>query len=374
MQDINARGAFLAPFIAAGFVPVEPPVLQPSSLFLDLSGEEIAKRLYITADSEGAELCLRPELTIPVCREHLSGGDGARPGAYCYYGNAFRQRGAASGEFLQAGIESIGRTDTAEADAEIFALALDCARDHGLPAPVIRVGDTSLFRALIDTLDLPPAWARRLMRDFGRNDLFAADLATIDAGRGQGASRSGVLAALAGADRKAARLLVEDLLAIGSISKVGGRSVSEIADRFLEQADLASAGARVSEEKLALLRRYLAISGTPTEAAAALRSMAAESGLPIAQPLRALEARNAALEARGVDLAALRFDAAFGRRLDYYSGFVFEIHDPAKPDQLQVIGGGRYDGLLHLLGAQSAVPAIGFSVWIERLPAANTGA
>ncbi len=368
VQDIHERERFLAPFMAAGFEPVEPPVLQPSSLFLDLSGEEIAKRLYITTDNEGTELCLRPELTIPVCRAYLMQTQRPLTAAYCYYGMAFRQHGKAVGEFLQAGVESIGREDTAQADADVFALALSCAKDHGVTQPLLRIGDTSLFRALIAALDLPSAWERRLLRDFGRNDLFAADLATLDAGRTQASSRAGVLAALAGADRKAARALVEDLLAIGSISQVGGRSVGEIADRFLEQADLAVAGERVSEEKLALLRRYLAISGAPSEAALMLRTLASEAGLPIAQPLRVFEARNAALVERGIDLNTVRFDAAFGRRLDYYSGFVFEFHQSCSPDQPQFIGGGRYDGLLHLLGAQEPVPAVGFSVWIERLP------
>jgi len=46
-----------------------------------------------------------------------------------------------------------------------------------------------------------------------------------------------VLAALAGSDPKAAHALVTDLLSIAA-SRGGGRSVGEIADRFLEQAAL----------------------------------------------------------------------------------------------------------------------------------------
>ena len=48
----------------------------------------------------------------------------------------------------------------------------------------------------------------------------------------------GVLAALAGSDPKAAHHLVTDLLSIAGIAAVGGRSVAEIAERFLEQAAL----------------------------------------------------------------------------------------------------------------------------------------
>ena len=47
-----------------------------------------------------------------------------------------------------------------------------------------------------------------------------------------------MLAALAGSDPKAAHHLVTDLLSIAGIAAVGGRSVDEIAERFLEQAAL----------------------------------------------------------------------------------------------------------------------------------------
>ena len=59
-------------FLAAGFSRLEPPVLQPASVFLDMSGEDIRGRLYLTTDASGAELCLRPDYTIPVCLAYLA--------------------------------------------------------------------------------------------------------------------------------------------------------------------------------------------------------------------------------------------------------------------------------------------------------------
>jgi ATP phosphoribosyltransferase regulatory subunit len=35
--------------------------------------------------------------------------------------------------------------------------------------------------------------------------------------------------------------------------------------------------------------------------------------------------------------------------------------------QGQLVAGGRYDELLTRLGAKAAIPAVGFSVWIERV-------
>ena len=66
----------LASFERAGYLRVAPPILQPAGPFLDLSGEDIRKRMYLTTDAQGRELCLRPDLTIPVSREYLA-SDGA---------------------------------------------------------------------------------------------------------------------------------------------------------------------------------------------------------------------------------------------------------------------------------------------------------
>jgi ATP phosphoribosyltransferase regulatory subunit len=65
----------------------------------------------------------------------------------------------------------------------------------------------------------------------------------------------------------------------------------------------------------------------------------------------------------------IRFSTAFGRGFDYYTGFVFELHDPSLKVQGQLVAGGRYDGMLARLGASEAIPAVGFAVWIERLAA-----
>ena len=73
MSDQALAGeALLALFQRAGYGMIEPPVLQPAELFLDLSGEEMRRRMFVTLDANGAELCLRPEYTIPVCRTHLA--------------------------------------------------------------------------------------------------------------------------------------------------------------------------------------------------------------------------------------------------------------------------------------------------------------
>ena len=77
-----------------------------------------------------------------------------------------------------------------------------------------------------------------------------------------------------------------------------------------------------------------------------------------------------AMEARGIDTGMTRFSTSFGRGVDYYTGFEFELHAKAQSKSNGVeplVAGGRYDGLMTQLGAGTPIPAVGFSVWIEAL-------
>ena len=373
-------GALLASFERAGYTRLTPAILQPAEPFLDLSGEDIRKRMYLTTDPQGRELCLRPDLTIPVSRDYLASPSAGTPQGFCYLGPVFRHRKEksegdnGSSEFLQAGIESFGRSDTAAADAEMLALGLEATGHYGLSKPDIRMGDVALFSALVTALDLAPAWKRRLIKDFNHKSSLAHDLDRLSISPSHARPEyQGVLAALAGSDPKAAHALVTDLLSIAGITAVGGRSVGEIADRFLEQAAL---GAQTSlpKETRALIEKFLAISGDPDEAAAELRAFARQAFVRHAKvaldaALDLFESRTGFLAARGVDVSRIRFSTAFGRGLDYYTGYVFELHDPGARVMGQLVAGGRYDGLLTRLGSPKSIPAVGFAVWIERLAA-----
>jgi ATP phosphoribosyltransferase regulatory subunit len=370
MTGPDARAEMLvASYEGAGYRRLSPAILQPAEPFLDLSGEDIRRRMFLTSDPAGRELCLRPDLTIPVSRDYLASPLAGKAAGFCYLEPVFRHRDDGPAEFLQAGIESFGRSDTAAADAEMIALGLEATAHYGHAAPEIRMGDVELFSALIGALELAPAWKRRLIKDFNRQTSLAHDLDELSvATAARPPDYQGVLAALAGSDPKAAHALVTDLISIAGITAVGGRSVAEIADRFLEQAAL-GASRRLPQETRAVIERFLSIGGDPDEAASELRALADDSKLALSAALDLFESRTGFLAARGVDVARIRFSTAFGRGIDYYTGVVFELHDATGGVSGQLVAGGRYDGLLSRLGSPRPIPAVGFAVWIERLAA-----
>jgi len=371
-NGLDPRAQALAgSYVRAGYAQIEPPVLQPAEPFLDLSGEDIRRRMFLTTDPDGRELCLRPDLTIPVSRAYLQSTAAGKPAGFCYLGAVFRHRKGAAAEFLQAGIESFGRQDKAAADAEMLALGLEATTQYGVTSPEIRIGDVGLFSAFVAALDLAPAWKRRLIKDFNRKSSLKNDLDQLTLSGANGSKEyQGVLAALAGSDPKAAHHLVTDLLSIAGIAAVGGRTVAEIADRFLEQSAL-NAPTRLPRETRALIERFLSLSGDPDEAAGELRKLAADAKISLGPALDLFETRTGFLAARGVDIRAIKFATAFGRGVDYYTGFVFELHDAH--GQSPLVAGGRYDGLLTRLGARDPIPAVGFAAWIEELGASGNG-
>ena len=82
---------------------------------------------------------------------------------------------------------------------------------------------------------------------------------------------------------------------------------------------------------------------------------------PCAEHFAAVRAH---LDALGVPY---RLEPALVRGLDYYTRTAFEFYLPGRDGQQQALGGGgRYDGLVELLGGRPT-PGIGFGIGLDRV-------
>lgn len=350
---------------------IDIPVIQPADPFLDMAGEDLRRRIFLTESETGQSLCLRPEFTIPVCLRHIAINSGT-PKRYAYLGQVFRQRRDGGNEFLQSGIEDLGDGDFAAADARAVADATD-ALAMVLPDAALRIvlGDQTVFEAVVAALGLPAGWQTRLIRAFGDHGHLDMLMQSLSEPAGTVAGLDDDIAVLArnGDTQRLAAGLEERMRATGYLSHAS-RTPVEIANRLIAKTQLADA--HLDERALIVLKDFLALETALCDAPATLRDFAHKARLDLDDALATFDARVAALEAGSRDIAAMEYRAAFGRPLDYYTGLVFEIVSQGAV----LAGGGRYDRLLTLLGAKSTIPAVGFSLWLDRIETArgNPGA
>ena len=360
IEALNGQAvSLLGLFASRGYGREEPAVLQPAEIFLDRSGEEIRRRTFTLMDPSGRELCLRPDLTIPICREAVM-SKRSFPARIAYNGLVFRHQPGEPHrptQFFQAGVELLGLEDRAAGETEILSLVVDALKVCGLSDFTIRMGDLALFNALVDALALPAGWRSRLKRHFWRAGYVESLLYWLGHGDGK-------------AKLPGTREEIEALLDARSDAPMAGRTREDIITRALDRA--ADAAKLHLDAKIAdAIAQLLDISGPAEESLAKVRALLVTAGINLDPQLAAMDTRLATLKSLNIDPARVQFTAHFGRNMEYYTGFVFELWARDKEGPVQIAGGGRYDSMMEMLGAKKPVSAIGCAIRTERVLAAK---
>lgn len=351
-EQIRAEALRLQAFFrGAGARAVEPDILQPAHALLDLYGEDIRARAYVTADPLKGEQMLRPDFTVPVVLEHVANGNDGGEARYTYSGEVFRRQEVAepgrSNEYFQVGMEILDSDDPAEAEAEIFARFTAALAPLGLRAAM---GDIGLLTAVVRGLETSEARRGALMRHLWRPRRFRALLDRY-AGRVKVPHARKVML------ERMATEAPEEILADGGLI-IGLREPSEIVARMKTlQADAAEPA--LSEAQVEMIDDLLDIRETPANALDRLRDIAVD--MPSLDPaVERLERRLDAMRAHGVNLDKVEFEASYGRTtMEYYDGFVFGFYAGGQPHLPPVASGGRYDALARVLSQGREIPAVG---------------
>lgn len=366
LESQSAR--LLAEFEAYGAHRIEPAIVQPAGAFLDRMGEDLRKRTYVFTGPDGSEFCLRPDLTIPAAQFYLTEAPACdRSLKLCYAGPVFRHDTAAPdtpGQSLQAGVECFNTASTVASDVEILLLTHKAVASAGLKSATITFGDAGLLPALLSALGLPAHWIAKIRRHAWHRERLHALLERLRTGA---IEDNQFVASLKDHPPEQARQVLRDALELGGIKLIGTRSFDEIADRFIERASEA-ASTRLSSQAANLIESFLSLRTNGSKAVASLTDLCRTASVTISKPLSDLLDRLSLLEKAGLDLARMEFAGQFGRNMEYYTGFVFEIRAATATDP--IAGGGRYDDLLSALGAPKRTPSIGLAVFCDRLAAA----
>ncbi len=329
-------------FVSSGAQVVEADVLLSADTLLDLYGEDIRGRSYLTQDPLLGEMVMRPDFTVPVVQKHME--TGAEPARYTYAGPVFRKQDShpdRANEYIQVGFEVFDGENPADADAEVFAAIADAVASLPVRAAT---GDIGLLIAAVRGLQTSDARKAALLRHLWRPKRFRA---LLDRFCGQSVVPPTRAALLAAADP------FEDAL-----PDFGLRRRSEVVDR-IEALRADAAEPPISKDERGLIDAILALRETLPNVISALRDIAVD--LPsISEAVERLKARSAALATRGVDIDSLDFEGSYGRTsLEYYDGFVFGFYATKTPGLPPIATGGRYDALTAQLGQGRGVPAVG---------------
>ncbi|SDL07553.1 ATP phosphoribosyltransferase regulatory subunit [Aliiruegeria lutimaris] len=349
-EQVRAEAARLQDYFrGSGAQAVEPDILQPAHALLDLYGEDIRARAYVTADPLMGEQMLRPDFTVPVVQMHVaSGGGEAR---YTYAGEVFRRQEVAepgrSNEYFQVGMEIFDAEDPAEAEAEIFARFTAALAPLGLRAAM---GDIGLLTAVVQGLETSEARRSALMRHIWRPKRFRALLDRY-------AGRSKVPTARATMLKRLQNEAPEEIISDAGLI-IGLREPTEIIER-MRTLQAEAAEPPLSGHLVEMIDDLLDIRETPANALDRLRDIAVD--LPaLDMAVERLERRLEAMRSHGVDLDRVEFEASYGRTtMEYYDGFVFGFYAGMYPHLPPVASGGRYDALTRVLAQGREIPAVG---------------
>lgn len=339
MNGVTARaGKLRARFEAAGAVHVETAILQPADTLLDLYGEDIRGRAYVTSDALRGEQMLRPDFTVPVVQMHMAGG--ADPARYTYAGTVFRRQEedeTRANEYEQVGYEVFDRAEPIAADAEVFALIAQALSD----APVrASTGDIGILVAAVAALETSEGRKAALLRHIWRPRKFRTLL-----------------------ERYSKPAISRDVLTAsdpfkGAGPEIGLRRKRDVEERLAAlRKDVETPP--VSAREIELIEALLNVREMLPFALEQLRDLAVD--LPAISPaVERLGARMTAMKTRGIDVSKLEFETSYGRSLmEYYDGFVFGFYAETRADLPPIATGGRYDALTRRLGQGAEIPAVG---------------
>ncbi|MCD7763871.1 MAG: ATP phosphoribosyltransferase regulatory subunit [Lachnospiraceae bacterium] len=161
-----------------GYRDIETPTFEFFDVFSREVGTTPSRELYKFFDHDGNTLVLRPDFTPPVARAaskyFLNDNMALR---LTYLGNAFTNNSSYQGrlkETTQIGGELIG-DDSADADAEVIALAVQLLLASGLKEFQISLGHCGYFDALVKEAGLDAPDVSELRELISNKNTFGAE-------------------------------------------------------------------------------------------------------------------------------------------------------------------------------------------------------
>ena len=345
MKSKKLSETIIKTFKRNGFVLSEPDVLLDSEYIIERSGEKFRSSILSFEREDGKSMCLRPDLTVASCLSFLQ----KKTSSKIYYsGQAYRRSSNKGSDFInnQLGIEILGSKNQIQDDFKVISTILSSAKKIKSKKIQIKVGDISLFKNLINALDMPERWKLRLIRHFWRPSYFKELLKRLE-------KNTDIDAVTFDTDKKR----FNEMKNLDQEKVVAGRSISEILTRFdkkIRDPRSFSDGKKIVK----IIKSFLKINCKLSELDEKLLVFAKKNNLKknIFRDFKSI------LNLKKLNQEVI-FIANFGRDIEYYTGIVFEVFSGNK----EIARGGRYDDLLKSLGAKKNIPAVGAAINLKNI-------
>jgi histidyl-tRNA synthetase len=296
-------------FATFGFGEIRPPVLEPTELFARAVGGDsdiVSKEMYTFEDRDESSTSLRPEATASVCRAYIEHNmqQLPQPVKLYYLGPMFRRERPQKGRYRQFYQIGAEVLETVRRDAAKDA-AKELSKDSAVDAEVIEM----------------------VMTYFDRLQLPGAQLDINSIGHNADNCRRGYVARLKSALEK-----VKDTLAADSQRRIETNPLRVLDSKLEHEQPVIETLPHIADHLCDDCKAHYA-------------------------------ALKHELRLRGV---LYKENWRLVRGLDYYMRTTFEITAAGLGSQNAVCGGGRYDGLVELLGGPPT-SGIGFAIGEDRL-------
>ena len=332
-------------FKSNGFVLSEPDVLLDSDYIIERSGEKFRSSMLTFQREDGKTMCLRPDLTVASCIGFLQKKS---PSKIYYSGQAYRRSSSKGTNLIndQLGIEILGSKNQIQDDFKVISTILTSAKKIKRKKIQIKVGDISLFKSLINALEMPERWKLRLIRHFWRPSYFEELLKRLE-------KNTDIDAITFDTDKKR----FYEMKKLDQDEVVAGRSISEILRRFDKKIKDPRSFAD-GKKIVKIITSFLKINCKLSELDEKLLSFVIKNNLKknIFSDFKSI------LNLKKLN-QDINFIANFGRDVEYYTGVVFEVFSGNK----EIARGGRYDDLLKSLGAKKNIPAVGAAINLKNI-------
>ena len=345
MKLKKSSEAIIKTFKSNGFVLTEPDVLLDSKYIIERSGEKFRSSMLTFESEDGKTMCLRPDLTVASCIGFLQKKS---PSKIYYSGQAYRRSNIKETSFIndQLGIEILGSKNQVQDDFKVISTVLKSVKKTKSKKIQVKVGDISLFKNLINALDMPERWKLRLIRHYWRPRYFEELLKRLE-------KNTDIDAVTFDSDKKR----FYEMKKLDQDKVIAGRSILEILKRFekkIKDPRSFSDGKKIVK----IIKSFLKINCKLSELDKKLLGFAKKNNLKknIFRNFKSIQNLKKLNQ-------NLHFIANFGRDVEYYTGIVFEVFAGKK----EIARGGRYDNLLKSLGAKKNIPAVGAAINLKNI-------